>query len=79
MLPARFVKIRHYGFLSNRDKTKKLKQIAQQIDFPLMPPVLALDYKQRLRLLMGIDLDACPHCKQGTMILVKTWERGRSP
>ena len=79
MLPARFVKIRHYGFLSNRDKTKKLKQIAQQIDFPLMPPVLALDYKQRLRLLMGIDLDACPHCKQGIMILVKTWERGRSP
>ncbi|MEO6166752.1 MAG: transposase [Chitinophagales bacterium] len=64
VLPPRFVKIRHYGFLSNRDKTKKLKHIAQQMNHTLMPPVLSL---------------VCPHCKQGTMMLVKTWERGRSP
>jgi len=79
ILPFRFVKIRHYGFLSNRDKKKKLQLIAQQIDHILMPPVLALDYKQRLRLMMGLDLDLCPHCKDGRMITVKTWERGRSP
>jgi hypothetical protein len=79
VLPFRFVKIRHYGFLSNRDKNKKLQHIAGQIDYQLMPPLLTLDCKQRLRLLLGLDLERCPHCSEGRMVTVKTWERSRSP
>lgn len=79
VLPLRFVKIRHYGFLANRDKNKRLCHIAQQTGHPLMPALTALDFKQRLKLICGLDLDKCPHCPQGRMITVSTWQRPRSP
>lgn len=79
ILPHRYVKIRHYGFLCNRGRTKRLQQIASGLRFKLLPPLIALDYRLRLKLFYGVDPDRCPHCGNGKMVTVRILERTRSP
>jgi hypothetical protein len=69
ILPARFVKIRHYGFLSNRNRLAKVKLARTLLNVPppeeslaaQPPPKPVLD--ERLR---------CPFCGQKTLVLIET-------
>ena len=61
ILPAGFMKIRHYGLLANRDKTKRLTICKRLTHTPIIPKVKAspLDL---LSSLFGRDFSLCKHC-----------------
>lgn len=68
ILPPKFVKIRHYGFLASRVK-QKLK--LEQFKMGIMPkPKEKIDYKEIAKNQLGFDVEACPCCKTGKMICV---------
>jgi hypothetical protein len=80
-LPKGFVRIRHYGFLANRDRRKNLSAIRQM--FAMAPPEQkeAISCEQLIQQLTGIDITACPCCSKGKMRLVYEIPlyRARSP
>jgi hypothetical protein len=73
ILPHRFVKIRHYGILSNRNRETKLKRCKEILDVPLEMIMNATKTWQELLLKMtGIDLTVCPVCNEGKMVKKQT-------
>ncbi len=63
VLPDRFLRIRHYGLLANRDKQKRLAQCRELLG--ARPP--QADEQPRtaaewMRVLLGIDITCCPGC-----------------
>jgi hypothetical protein len=71
VLPDRFMRIRHFGFLANRSKKQALAQSRKLLKLdralPQIPKQSALDL---LRELTGVDLSRCPSCQKGTMMVV---------
>jgi len=67
-LPKRFVKIRHYGLLANRNKKTKLALCRKLTKSPLYSPKYGgLDTITILSLLLGKDVTLCPACHKGKM------------
>lgn len=65
-LPMRFVRIRHYGYLSSRNKKHNLAQIRKLIGVPA--PIAkqnAASVQEMMMTLTGIDITLCPSCKKG--------------
>jgi hypothetical protein len=63
VLPKGFVKIRHYGILSNRTKRKKVAIIRSLIGGRVFKPILKdLSGLQILKKIFGIDPDICRYC-----------------
>ena len=69
VLPKRFMRIRHYGFLANRSKKKSLGLCRLLMNLPQeIPVVQEFQSVQAIMLAQaGIDISRCPCCKQGTM------------
>jgi hypothetical protein len=69
-LPKGFVRIRHFGFLANRNKADNLIRL-QYLLGPLtgMHEVAEQTLQEMMLLLTGIDLSICPYCKKGKMRL----------
>jgi hypothetical protein len=80
-LPKNFVRIRHYGFLANRNRCKNLSAIRQL--FAMAPPVEneSTSIEKLIKQLTGIDITVCPCCRKGKMRLVYEIPlyRARSP
>ncbi len=80
ILPSRFRRIRHYGFLSNAAKKKKLSQARTAL---LNMTVLAMSKAQRkalaVRRVFGASADLCPCCRQGQMIIVDVIFANKDP
>lgn len=77
VLPAGFVKIRHYGLMASSNATTKLdiaRQLLEEKTTDAADVQLSCgttedeDWRQRLKELTGIDLTICPRCKKGRMI-----------
>ena len=70
LLPERFVKIRHYGMLSNRNRRTRIAQ-ARAVLPPM--PVLEPPAAQTAEAAAGLPgLPArCPHCHHAVWVLVK--------
>jgi ribosomal protein L32 len=66
VLPSRFVKIRHYGILSNRNRSTKLR-LCQRLTLSKIRESQKLSTIDLLLKLTGIDLRVCPCCGQKTM------------
>ncbi|MDE3066253.1 MAG: transposase [Verrucomicrobiota bacterium] len=70
ILPPRFVKLRHYGLLSNRDRPARLAQVRQLLAVlpPQTPPPQAT-----ITSLASIAVPplVCPHCGAPALILVR--------
>jgi len=66
-LPKGFVKIRHYGFLANRNRNKNLKAIRllMRLDAPAEADVLSLE--DMMQKITGVDITVCPCCNNGKM------------
>jgi hypothetical protein len=63
LLPERFVKIRHFGFLSNRQRRLRVAQARALLSrIPLSEPAVALEPK---------PVKVCPHCGSGWLLLVE--------
>lgn len=66
VLPKGFVKIRHYGILSNRTKKKKLAICRNIIRRNYPKPLLeGLTAAQIILKLFGVDIHKCPKCANG--------------
>lgn len=69
ILPPGFMKIRHYGMLANRAKSKlKMQQMKMGIS---IVPKIKMDWKQVAREAMNFDVDACPCCLSGRMHTIR--------
>lgn len=70
-LPERFVKIRHYGILSNRNRKTKLKRCKKILGVSfgdLETTKESKNWEELLLKLTGVDLRICPCCEKGRMI-----------
>ena len=71
ILPPKFMKIRYYGILGNRNKKKKLlkckiltrTKIYKKKELPTL---------ELLKKVLGKDFNLCPHCKKGHMLIPNT-------
>lgn len=70
-LPRDFVRIRHYGFLANRNRNANLNHIRQLIGLPELPKKEVTPVNEMMLNLTGIDITACPCCNKGKMTLIK--------
>ena len=88
ILPAGFVRIRHFGLLSNRHRTEKLALCRQLLAVPEPTPMAEPsppDWPARYAQLTGKDLTLCPQCGQGhlvrwqTVLPLRLWHSGVPP
>jgi len=69
-LPQGFVRIRHYGFLANRNRTANLTFIRRLLKLPSRLLEMTHSLQKIMLKLTGIDITLCPCCKKGIMELV---------
>jgi hypothetical protein len=71
-LPSRFTKIRHYGFLQNNSKRKRLNLIRELLKLSPLSPTIKIPVQLRILEKYGKDITLCPCCKVGKMELIET-------
>jgi hypothetical protein len=69
-LPKRFVRIRHYGFLANRNRKANLAHIQHLLKLPAQLLKETVSLKDMMLKLTGTDITQCPCCKKGRMQLI---------
>jgi hypothetical protein len=81
ILPPKFVKMRHYGFLSSRAKQKlKIEQMKQGISTAKKSSKIEKKgYKEITKNQLGFDVDQCVCCKKGRMITVMQFMANAPP
>ena len=77
ILPARFVKIRHYGILSNRDRPAR---IAQARALLAQSPVQSEERTAAEMTIKSVEPPplVCPHCGQRALILIAVINRPKA-
>ncbi len=70
LLPFRYCKIRHYGYLGNNRRKKKVNEILAKMNLPQHPIVLQTSYVQRLIEKLGKDPFVCPCCGVGRLVKI---------
>ena len=68
-LPKSFVRIRHYGFLANRNRSKNLAAIRRLMGVSDPPEKHFASVEEMMQKLTGIDISLCPSCHKGRMQL----------
>jgi hypothetical protein len=69
-LPKGFVRIRHYGFLANRNRRTNLEVIRKLLKLPTQLLKMHASLEQMMLQLTGIDITRCPCCNKGKMQLI---------
>ena len=77
-LPKRFVRIRHYGFLANRNRSTNLNTIRQLMGLSDPPEKQIASTEEMMQQLTGIDITVCPCCHKGKMQLFLEIPKGRA-
>jgi hypothetical protein len=70
ILPKGFTKIRTYGYLSNRNRHRKINEVLRKMELPLHKPLPNVPAKVQIMERYGIDITVCPCCKNKTLQLV---------
>ena len=80
ILPARYRKVRHFGFLANASKKKSLTiaRVALRQNHKTLLTRSERKALAKQRLLSDIT-DKCPCCKTGQMITVDIWVANKDP
>jgi len=76
VLPAGFVRIRHFGFLANRGRTAKLGRCRALLAVPPPTPRPTESVAALVHRLTGVDLTQCPVCRAGRLRLLATFRPG---
>jgi hypothetical protein len=71
-LPKGFVRIRHYGFLANRNRNENLNAIRQLMGLADLPEKMPASIEEIMLQLTGIDLSVCPGCSKGK---IQFWQK----
>jgi hypothetical protein len=66
-MPKGFVRIRHYGFLANRNRTANLNTIRHLMGLSPPPAKETDSLEEMMRKLTGTDITICPCCNKGKM------------
>ena len=77
-LPKGFVKIRHYGFLANRNRTENLNTIRLLMGLSAPAEKQMASLEKMMLQLTGIDITTCPCCNKGKMQLMAEIPRYRA-
>ncbi len=77
ILPKRFVKIRHIGFLSSRVKSQKIILIRKCLGMDPPPPLKEMDTRELIKITTGKDPFVCPKCGQGELVIIQIIPRIR--
>ena len=68
-LPRGFVRIRHYGFLANRNRSQNLSAIRRLMGVSDPAKKQIASVEEMMQKLTGIDISLCPGCRKGRMQL----------
>jgi len=72
VLPHRFLRIRHFGLLSNRSKKKTLARCRELLGVASTgdeaSPPIAESTREIMNKLTGTDIARCPVCRSGTLV-----------
>ena len=80
ILPPRFRRIRHYGFLSNAAKTKSLEKARQSLKVQSRQRMDKAQRREAARQrLLGQNVNRCPCCQAGTMHRIGILPPTRAP
>lgn len=79
ILPKGFSKVRYYGLLANRDKTKRIRFCFKALGKPFKPKLVATKWQEIFSRLTGIDPTRCPCCGKGQMLMVGVLPPTRAP
>jgi hypothetical protein len=80
VLPNRFVKIRHYGILGNRNRKAKLRLSKRLTGIKLIRPTAKKSVEEMMLKLTGRDITKCPCCGCGRLQRTKNFtKQGISP
>jgi hypothetical protein len=75
VLPNGFVKIRHYGILSNRNRKTKLEKCKKLLGVLVenkLKSKVKETWQEMLLRISKVDITICPCCKKGHMVLKET-------
>jgi len=70
VLPAGFMRIRHFGFLANRSRKQKLDRCRVLLDLAPPFPTGKKSARQLMLEVTGFDLARCPACHLGTLFIL---------
>lgn len=70
ILPRNFVKIRHYGYLRNRGKQERIKQILASMQLSERKPIPKLTVEQFMLEKYGTEIGRCQCCGEGKMVSI---------
>ncbi|MEO6734528.1 MAG: IS91 family transposase [Ferruginibacter sp.] len=73
ILPKRFVKIRHGGYLAHNGKNKRIAAIHQQLNLPKPMPKVIIPFSVQMLQRTGKDYSLCPTCKAGAMETIASY------
>lgn len=73
ILPQRFTKIRTYGYLGNRNRTRRINEVLKAMQLPLHKGLVKLPLQLKIMVQYGIDITECPCCKNKTLKLVRVY------
>jgi hypothetical protein len=77
-LPRGFVRIRHYGFLANRNRNENLNTIRELMDVSAPPEKEVASLEEIMLQLTGVDITVCPCCTKGKMQFFAQIPKGRA-
>jgi hypothetical protein len=78
ILPHGFVRIRHYGFLASKNKSKELNEAKTDLNQPKWEN-RKYSLEQICEERLGIDASKCPSCHSQTLKTIRTLEPERGP
>ena len=73
ILPARFVRIRHGGYLAHNGKNNRIAAILLQLKLPKPMPKVIIPFSLQMLQRTGIDYSICPKCKAGKMEIIASY------
>jgi hypothetical protein len=79
ILPPGFVRIRHYGILSSRNKAVKLNQARSFFGLEKWQKPEKMAWKQIAEHRMNFIADQCPVCKEGILMVIAVIDPQRGP
>lgn len=80
VLPAGYVRIRHYGLLASRERERKLARCRELLGAPPVERAAQQETSAEVLLrLTGRDVRQCEQCERGKMVRVAEWKAGASP
>ena len=69
-LPTGLVRIRHYGFLANRNRQANLSAVRALLELDPPTQTALASVEDMICQLTGVDITACPCCHQGKMLFL---------